>query len=944
MPIADVVFEDPQLQNCLLTNSSGFTFTREVINLGCQSMGITSLGGIERFTNLVVLNLSNFNTSLTPIPGTPNQVQDLTPLASTFTLQALILDGNDVRDLFALRELRDLRALLVRFNPNLAAVRGLLFMDDLFRVELEGSGVTQQISCADLTTLSARLTEFSSPVNCDGVVRPSTTIGNTDLNDDGSADLVLEYNADSGVALGASSASKFWGFGVATPPSGRFDTSGLALQGFDTSVFARARAIAVADANADGRDDLLVQLDAIDGSVRWWVQLSDGVGGLGVRMDAFSLPGGNDARAVAFKDIDGDDRADILIQQQINGLVSYHVSMGTGVSFTAPEPLYTFDPGLGRPDIVALEDVNNDGTADLVFDRRLGDQHCYFVRLYNNFNGAFQQQSTSRDCHVLVSTPLGSVTGVGVADLDGDRRSELVIQQDVNELHTKWLYLTTFESSRSGTEWGSLRILAEEFTAPGTKRSFRTISVADLNGDGRSDLLVEVTTGTIKAFWAYIASAYGGFEKSVWLDGQNVSNRTLGLRDFNNDGLPDLLIDATPNLSTSQQIYVKLNERGISFGSNILGATDLWYEDSGFPRIAGLEEDGLTSVAHELGSLLAWAGTSDAKLHTPNELSQMLSAKGPGLTLRKPKYEDIGDLPLNDNECQVLYTKGSTERRTRGQFGVMACNVILAKGASLKLQPIYGGCETVNVDSVDSGFGGNCEIGSLKNELKLKVGPVVQTTTVKGPTAGSCGAISKEFICAGSSVALVRGSQTYEFGKDNGIGAGACLGCFGAGASLKEENGVISGSFELDFIAGVEFEYSVNTATVAEGAEFLVKTGNKGFVYVGENVEQGVLAAGDTFISAAQNAAGTAVDISRITQTAAGDAVFIAREGAEAVGLVLRSDSIAGQTIDAVITGVNESIDAVGGAAAYAVELAKTGGEAIWDGLNSVISSIGDLF
>ena len=502
MPIANVVFADPNLEQCVaeIALARNYTVTEQVTDLSCSNRGITRLDGLERFGRLVALDVSN-----NPM------IQDLSPLGWIYQLTSLLVDGTDITDFQALSKLDRLVAVFARNIAGLQDVTTLATMTRLTRVELNGSGSAGGVSCADLATLEATvlantgsIVGYVAPLGCD--LQPITPQEqSTDIDFDGDDDLVLEY-APASAAVTAS-----WELALADTNQFLF---GGTLPGLSTAAYSKATAIGFADADGDFQDDLLLQRDAAsDGSVSWQVRLS----GNGSYIGSISRPAGNDARAVAFNDIDDDGFADILIQEQLNGFVDYYVSWGAGPSpYSTLTPIYSFDLTLGRPQVVALEDLNNDGTADLVFDVWLGNRHCFVPRAYRN--GAFEPQPVSSDCYAFDAPPNWIISAAGVADLDGNERMELVVSVRYSERSHVWEDLTLVDGP-NGSKWGLMDLLAYERSESGVQRSNRAIAVTDLNSDGRADLLIEATEGANRTWVAHLALPNGTLRPAGLADG-----------------------------------------------------------------------------------------------------------------------------------------------------------------------------------------------------------------------------------------------------------------------------------------------------------------------------------------------------------------------------------------------------------------------------------------
>jgi len=704
-----------------------------------------------------------------------------------------------------------------------------------------------------------------------------------DADGDGRADLLLEVSG--------SPDGRPWQ--LAFPSADRFDTNPLE-QLFDTGTYANGKAIAAADANGDGRADVLVRLESFDGNIVWNVFLSD-VASSSETVEALSLPAGDDARVLAFKDIDDDGLADLLVQQQMAGVLSYYVAFSEMTQFAPPQLIYGFDTAVGRPSIVALEDVNGDGTADLVFDVQSRERHCFYVRAFRN--GAFEELPALEDeaCWrseddlmdvVPAEGGIGQgattrdtrVVPVGVADVTGDGQSELVISVNtvtesffrvpnpspgaINVLYeaptsaTDWLYVSLGEGA-TGSEWqDDLTVLHVDDGSDGARQ--RTLALADLDNDGRSDLLYE----SIRRDVVQWKSRLGTGEERTWLELETPFDLDLrfstgaGLADFNGDGRLDLLINAPRGNGAPSfaQLYVLLND-GTRFRRPPDEFWVPWYQNMEQEiRIIGLEREGLTSAAHDTSGLLAWAGTSNSMRYTRNEFLEFLA--GRGLELRMEGGGMNPDEPLRDKQCELTYPSFDADDLSVN-FSTLTCVSEGPFGTQIVQQPVYGGCDIANKGVPGGGVGGaQCEIGFLKQQLKVGIGPIEETLTVEGPNANACGAVSFEFTCAKFGADIASGSVSTKIG-DTGVGAGVGIGV-GAGGSAGIEDGVISGSLDLKIGIGISIEFSLDYES---SGEFVLEHGTVGFVFVVDNTGVVVVSAGEAIIDLVNtlNATGDAV-------------------------------------------------------------------------------------
>jgi Leucine-rich repeat (LRR) protein len=923
--VDDVVYEDAALERCFtdkinrIREGGEITFASELNNITCNNYGITSLKGIEAYTGLVSVNFSNpspkYDGSF--VDGQRNFITDLTPLAGLLKLRGISLISNNISDFFPLDKLTELRLIEVQNNPGLKNVNTILYMGFVKFLKLTDSG-SGTISCADLDILSNDILNrqignantppvFDPPDRCDGT--SSTGINRftiSDMNLDEIADIVIE------LAPANSQAFNSWQIGYAQPSQTLFSaTASTTLVSSRNSGVSATKAIAVSDANNDEQQDLLVQVENGDDKRYWRVMNSNVVLEEGAVVN-IPAGAGDDARAVAFTDINGDGFADVLLQAQFSNTIRYYVAFGSSFGYSTQPQLYSFDPSLGRAEIIALEDVNSDGTADLVFKRSIGSKHCFFVRLF--LNGAFEKQSRKDQC-ALIDRPFEwDVKAVGVADITGNGQSELVISFTTGG-RTDWSYYPLTQGE-SGSEWGERRFYSSTDTFNTTER---TIAVADLNNDGRADVLSESTLGTQKTWVAHLSTDYGRSIKETWLTGSTDSTgyRTIGLRDYNGDGLLDLLIDV-PSTTSNTVLYVKIND-GINFES---APWTPWYTNNGRIRIVGVEEDGLTTRAHDGTELMAWAGQDETeKLYTRNEFTAELAAKGPGFKLIQGSAL-AANKPLGPNECRVQYADASAGKfsdagglsqgfEAQAEFGLLVCNHQLGDRLSLKTQMIYGGCET---NAGNLGSAAKCEVGAYKGTFELDLGEGVTTeleTSIL--SAEACGGISPTKTCAtvgAELTSVAAGVGVVGLGAKGKLAVGV-----GIGANFGLDDGVLSGSIDLKFLIGGSIEFSID---FAETGEFFYKVGETSFVFVQNAGETVILAAGSGIIDAV-NFTADAVEV------VGGHAVYIAENiaGNAAKAAVIVFEDV-GKPIATVFTGI------------------ATGIAGLAEGVGTIIIDIGD--
>jgi Leucine-rich repeat (LRR) protein len=970
MPVANVTFADANLAACvadataMMVNPGTFDVTR----LSCDSRGITSLEGLQRFSRLEYLAV-NFNP-----------VQDLSPLNEIALLQELNVIDTAITDFYGLSNLEFIHTLRAADSAGLVDIRELITMPRLTNVRLDNAG-DGSITCEEVDLLADIVTQpphFNYPGNlpipifvepaCDAAGQIDRPVRSTDVNADGRDDLVLEY-APTDDTLFTSN------WAVASSNGIGFNIGG-AIAGFPAATYSRARAVALGDANGDDNDDLLLQLDsATDDTVHWFVRLSDGAGGWGALLGPASMPDGiiDNARAVAFNDVDGDGNADILIERQVStGLgttnertfVEYHLSMGTGTGYSPPSQIIDgiFVEALGRPHIVALEDVNTDGFADLVLDRQqiVGDKnpelkHCFIVRHYQPGIGFDPGISGIIDCYEL-SIDARVRIDLSVADIDGNGFKELVLAfrntggpgfGDLSAGHNV-LYLA---EGPFGLVWDYLTPLdaAESTIGLTDKPEFRSVAVADFNNDLRADMLLEVTREDGSKSWiAYIATVDSGngsviySRQTNWVPFLGLSSqyRALGVRDYNGDTLPDLIMARVdPNAGTTA-LYVALNN-GAGFST-----PTVWHQDTVSAGVVGLEEDGLTTLANDTSELIAWVG--DTRLRTFRSFSLKLQIERGWDLIRGPDLDP--SIPVPPNKCVMTYADANAgidnsdpamvEARAEARFGLMACNITALDGrVELKVQGVYGGCSAA---ATTTGLGGaKCEAGTFSAELKLDMTPpgspvpVEADLEAKGPNAAACAAVSLDNLCLNADATLAETSGKVEVG---GIGAGAGVGIgLGAKGEVLIEDGVISANIGGKLGVGAEINVSID---VGQTAKTFVETGEAAFTFGEDAGRFIVFTAGPAVFDAAEDAGGAVLDeagnAAKVVKTGAGVAVyFVAGETGRQSFIVFTE--VAGAVIDDVFNGL-EAAASDAGAATYGAAISlgtgiADGASAIWDWL-----------
>jgi len=290
------------------------------------------------------------------------------------------------------------------------------------------------------------------------------------------------------------------------------------------------RALAVGDFNRDGRKDLAL---INSGSARVSILFGLGNGNFGMRR-AFAIP--KYAASIAVADLNGGGKQDLIVGVDASygrqATVSVLLGKGDG-TFKARR---TYGLGYGRSTrssgTLAIADLNGDRHPDIVSAKG----HSLMV-LLGRGNGTFGA------AHAYLADAWSSIASFALGKLDGDVTPDAVAgsQEGVN------------------VPFGALSVLLGKgnggFRAASTQRTDFLIpdhlALADVNHDGKRDLLVANTADLVDRAWlglTYCAIVVslgrgdGTFSQTAYHDVGSFGPTAFKLADFNDDGNLDLLL------------------------------------------------------------------------------------------------------------------------------------------------------------------------------------------------------------------------------------------------------------------------------------------------------------------------------------------------------------------------------------------------------------------
>jgi photosystem II stability/assembly factor-like uncharacterized protein/subtilisin-like proprotein convertase family protein len=294
-------------------------------------------------------------------------------------------------------------------------------------------------------------------------------------------------------------------------PQQALSNSGIFLPYVSYPVGAKPRAVAAGDVNNDGRVDVVVvregeYLSTADDEVL--VFLQDGEGGLATptRLSAGAFP-----RSAAIGDVNGDGLQDVVVGAQ-SGLGVYLQSVdGTLLPMLEYRGIVCVS--------VAIGDLNGDGRQDIVV---AADDGTYlFLQLPDGTLGLPALLPTGR-----------ALNAVRVADLNGDGYPDVVGLYA--PLRIVVIHYQTAEGLSS----------AYEYPGPESDYPATALAVGDVNHDGLSDVLVTYGAGSTDSFIAvFLQSISGALTIPVWMPTPD-SPVGVDVADVNGDGRSDVLVGA----------------------------------------------------------------------------------------------------------------------------------------------------------------------------------------------------------------------------------------------------------------------------------------------------------------------------------------------------------------------------------------------------------------
>ena len=289
--------------------------------------------------------------------------------------------------------------------------------------------------------------------------------------------------------------------------------------------------IIVADFDGDGRPDVAAA-SLLDNQISWYRNQGNGTFSSAILISNSA----NSPSCLVAADIDADGRIDLVSASSVDNEIAWYRNVGgvPGALFASPSSNQrVISRSAEYAYSVTVADVNGDGLWDVVSASLFDNKIAYYKNLGGG-NFGYNSANPTANQHVI-STAGSAPTSVAAGDLDGDGIFDLAVTS-TNDNTLAWF--------KGGFDESGRPTFTRHVLSTNLPRAYH-VSIADMNKDRRPDLIVAAPYGSKISYFKNL-SQQGGAPETSFAPEQIVSSEARGVSsviaaDLNRDGNPDIV-------------------------------------------------------------------------------------------------------------------------------------------------------------------------------------------------------------------------------------------------------------------------------------------------------------------------------------------------------------------------------------------------------------------
>jgi len=409
-----------------------------------------------------------------------------------------------------------------------------------------------------------------------------------------------------------------------------------------------AYSIIAGDVNGDGKPDIVVGLQTSQSDQRGVVGVFLGNGDGTFQPVAIYSTDAYDPGVVALADVNGDAKPDLLVAHDnpnLGAQISVLLGNGDGTFQTA----VNYSVGPYYADSVEVADVNGDGKPDIVDGQNNADLPGFnglVGVLLGNGDGTFQPV-------VTYSSGGNHINRAVVADVNRDGQFDVIVANACAD--------SACANGTMGVMLGNGDGTFQPVVTYGSGGYWtNSVTVVDVNGDGRLDALVANFCADISCGYGslgdgtvgvLLGNGDGTFKPVITYNSGGYDAGSVAVADLNGDGKPDLAVPNYWARSTQGGAGVLLGNGDGSFGTAAvyLSGTTSYYSAHAI-AVPDLNGDGkadlvVSNVDGTIGVLInngAWKATTTTKLLSSLNASKCNQSVTFTATVTSPASQDKG--------------------------------------------------------------------------------------------------------------------------------------------------------------------------------------------------------------------------------------------------------------------------------------------------------------